>query len=333
MADDIDAALSSGRRLDALLYSFGSVEFLAALDTLQKRDPEAFAQLPIHNLNIIHLSPAGMFNGVGSFNDYRTRVMQMGDETKVPKSPHESVDSAVLLPPSGIDDRQLNDALRSAYPRQSQIVQHPELSVAQFAQPARDYHAGLNTDQAQHVDRLDDELSRAIESEDWAGVARVLGEKSQVLGVDFREAVYSGSIYIEPEIETPQMHSELTSFFTRGLLGLNTKLIDTFLRGGLRSDPHYSAWRRQNGHRLPTLTKAVTRNYEYLASLGASTWWFVPEYDYAMPYSAISKLPDSIVDPSHVIVMERLTHASITPQPESSLREAFRHMRDKIEER
>lgn len=331
MADDIGTALSSGRRLDALLYSFGSVEFLAALDTLQKRDPEAFAQLPFYNLNIIHLSPSGLFNGIGSLNDYRKRLGQMKEGVEDPRSAHESVDSTVLLPPDGIADEIINDALRRAYPQQSQIAQHPDLSVAEFAHPVRDYHEGLTPEQVEMVARLDVELARAIEQEDWTQIAEVLGRKSETLGAEFREAVYSGSMYIEPKAETPQMTRQLTSFIARGLLGMNAKLIRTFLRGGLQDDEGFRAWKKQNGHQRPTLTSAVTRNYQYLASLGASTWWFVPEYDYAMPYSAIAGLPHDIVDPEHVIVLERLTHASITPQPEASLRNAFKRMREQID--
>src|SRR3990167_381878 len=104
MARDIGDLMASGRPLTIYAYSFGSVEYMHAMDILKNTRPDLFEDSQAYKQFSFKLvDPAGVFDselkGRSAAYQYAKEVVNLGKLSLLqPGSWHEAVDSTVLFP-------------------------------------------------------------------------------------------------------------------------------------------------------------------------------------------------------------------------------------------
>ncbi|OGK18421.1 hypothetical protein A3D80_02640 [Candidatus Roizmanbacteria bacterium RIFCSPHIGHO2_02_FULL_40_13b] len=321
MARDIGDLMASGRPLTIYAYSFGSVEFNHAMEKLKTTRPELFEDPDaFRNLTIKLVDPAGLFDpqwhGSWTVARYLKQTAELGSLALLrPGSWHEAIDSMILFPPRNMPTEDVSAMLRELYPEYSHAVGQPSVPVIPFKKPERDYWEKLDDTTRDYFDEIDRQVASLFSVFKEGNVKKnkkfirsIISKRPRALqppskkrpwefidtqyraDTNYREAVYSGEYYEEPLIEAPQLKSVKQA--AQAALGLLPLLKETF--SGVQLE-----W------------------YEDLARKGAQFEFLTPEYSVFTPVSHV--LPDATQR-----IMERLTHASQTPQPESIYNEALK---------
>ncbi len=307
MATELGGLIESGRPLTVFLYSFGAVEFTHAMDRLRSMRPELFEDpAALSKMSIKLVDPTGFFRGVTSAAGYLKEAAELGSLALLrPGSWHEAVDSMILYPPKNMSNEEVSLMLRELYSEHSHVVKQPDVPVIPFGEPERHYWEKLDVETRSYLEEIDRYIgdfrqqgnnemipvlmslrSKALrQKQPWEILDRQYRPKE-----DHREAVYSGQYYKEPRMDWSELSGVRQN--AQALLGL-----------------------------LPLLRRAFfgaqVDRYEAMIQRGASIEFLTPEFSVFTPQAHL------ISEATHR-VMERFTHASQTPQPESIYREALK---------
>lgn len=292
IADSIETFLSNGERLTVIAHSLGATELYRCLRHIEESESD-FLKQNVCNLNIVLLAPAGFFEGLSKSASFLKRVIEVARTQpttafKALPSQLQGIESTVLIPIQNMDDIEITDVLKSAFPKRSQYcADDPRLYPSNNLTDRKiDYRRLLTEEERENLDAIDSKLVCASNIGDWIIFKGLLKQRGRLLS-RVAKLTYEGC---QSEKELKKINAFIP--FAVAKLG------------------------------IPLLIDAVIgKPYKYLLRLiqqGVAVDFVIPEYDVVVKIDEIIEFYQKADIPlSKLPIMRPHTHLSFAFQPEA----------------